>query len=1296
MSELSGFSAIRTEGGLLPADLLARVRGSDVSLRGLTGADYHLAPGERISEQIARSWSRLVRLWRRFAADLETLTAGDPAAGATRERWLHPLFDELGYGRLVTARALEIDGKSYPVSHWRGRVPIHLVGAGTSLERRQAGVRGAASASPHGMVQELLNRSDDYLWAMISNGRQLRILRDNVSLTRQAFLEFDLETIFANEIYDEFVVLWLVAHESRLDPEDPAASWLERWREEAVSTGARALDALRGQVEEAIEVLGRGFLAYPDNHELRRRLRAGDLAPLDYYRQLLRLIYRLIFLLVAEDRGVLFHPDASELAQRHYRDFYGVGRLRDLAQGRSGRGPHPDLWCSLLVVIRGLGSPSGVPELGVPALGSFLWSEEATADLDASNVADTDLLAAVRVITMRVDREARLLRPIDYRNLGSDELGSIYEGLLELHPVVNLEPADFSLETFAGSERKSTGSYYTPDSLIAALLDSALTPLLDRASRSDHPDEALLDLRVLDPAAGSGHFLVAAGRRIAHRLASVRTGEAEPAPETVRHALRDVVGRCLYGIDVNPMALELAKISLWLEAIEPGRPLSFLDHHLVLGNALLGATPAMLARPIPDEAFKALSDDDKTVATAWRKSNTAVFKSSKGGLSLLAIGTPVEDLVPDLARQFHIVETMSDATLEQVEAKRRAYDALAASAEMSRARLSADAWCSVFFVPKRSGVPRITTSTVTTLSEGVGDPETLNVVADAHEHHHLLHWHLAFPEVFERGGFSLVVGNPPWEKVKLSEKEFFAARRPEIAEAAGARRKAMIARLEDEDPALWTAFREALRDAEAESLFLRTSGRFPLCGRGDINTYAVFAEVMRDALAPDGRLGVIVPTGIATDDTTKEFFGDCVSEHRLVSLFDFENGAPLFPGVHRSFKFCLLTLTGPAGGAEEAEFLFFARDPRELADLDRRFTLTPEDLALLNPNTKTAPVFRSRRDAELTTKIYRRVPVLVREDDPDGNPWGIEFSRMFDMTNDSGLFRTASELEALGAQLEGNVWRRGTEAWLPLYEAKMTHHFNHRWGDFAMQRDGSSDTQLPDISEAQLANPEYVVQPRYWVAESEVAEKLTERTGWLLGLRKVCRSTDERTVIASAVPEFGAGDSEQIIHSDQSAVLRASLIAVLSSFVVDYVARQKLGGSNLNFFVAKQLPVLPPSAFEAPAPWSPTESVADWMRPRVLELMYTAADMSGFADDLGYSGQPFEWEPERRRQLRADLDAACFHLYGLERDEVAHIMDRFPIVRRKDEAAFGEYRTKRMILEQYDALIQPTGARGAL
>ena len=491
--------------------------------------------------------------------------------------------------------------------------------------------------------------------------------------------------------------------------------------------------------------------------------------------------------------------------------------------------------------------------------------------------------------------------------------------------------------------------------------------------------------------------------------------------------------------------------------------------------------------------------------------------------------------------------------------------------------------------------------------------------------------------------------------------------------------------MEREDPDLWQRYRLALRHAEAESLFLRNSGRYPLCGRGDVNTYAVFAEAMRDGLSPRGRLGVIVPTGVATDDTTKYFFADCVKTGHLASLLSFENEEFIFPAVHHAFKFCLLTITGSDTPVHDAEFFFFARRTSDLTDPERRFTLSPADLELLNPNTRTAAIFRSRRGAELTKKIYRTVPVL-RQDDPDIDPWGIEYQRMFDMSNDSHLFRTAEELQKTGAEILGNVWHEGTDKWLPLYEGKMVHQFNHRWGDYAMRLAGNADTQLPDIPDERLADAAYLVQPRYWVAESEVRSRLRRPTRWLLGFRDITNATNERTMIAAALPLAAVGHKLPLLYSKYAAAPVASLLAVLNSFALDFVARQKLGGTSMTYFVLKQLPVLPPTVLMALAPWSRTESVAEWMARRALELSYTAIDVAGFAADLGYSGPPFPWDPDRRRQLRAELDAACFCLYGLDREEVDFVMDTFPITRRNEERELGEYRTKRLILDCYDAM----------
>ncbi len=520
MTRAEQFNTVRTEGGLLPPGLLARVAAGDPTLAGLTTDSYHLAGNERFGEVITRSWLRLTGAWAAFRDALAPLPAGEAHTGLTRDRWLLVLFSELGYGRLPVGKSVEIDGTSYPVSHTWGTVPIHLVGAGVDLERRTAGVAGAARSSPHSMVQELLNRDTTRLWGFVSNGLRLRILRDNHSLTRQAYVEFDLQAMMDGEAYSDFVVLWLLCHQSRVEGEPVENCWLERWSIEARTQGTRALDHLRDGVEAAIVALGTGFLEHPANSDLRTSLQSGEVQPIDYYRQLLRVIYRLLFLLVAEERDLLLLPGADPEARRRYVEYYSLSRVRDLAERRRGTA-HADLWMQLRAVIRLLGSAEGCPQLGLPALGSFLFSDAATLALNTASIANTSLLAAIRALSGRNDDRGRYRQRFDYRNLGVEELGSVYESLLELHPDVNVPARTFTL-THGGSERRATGSHYTPPGILKQVLDFALDPAIARARQQPDPEAALLDLRILDPACGSGHFLTAAAHCPSRRLRSHR------------------------------------------------------------------------------------------------------------------------------------------------------------------------------------------------------------------------------------------------------------------------------------------------------------------------------------------------------------------------------------------------------------------------------------------------------------------------------------------------------------------------------------------------------------------------------------------------------------------------------------------------------------------------------------------------------------------------------------------------------------------------------------------------------
>jgi hypothetical protein len=782
------FTTIRTEGAILPADLLQRVVDGDKALDGLSPTSYHLLEGEKLNEAINRSWSRLRGAWVSFKAALEKLPPNDPGTSVTRDRLLLPLFQELGYGRLTAAKAIEIENRNYPISHGWLHTPIHLVGWRVDLDRRTAGVAGAARSSPHSLVQELLNRSQEHLWAFLSNGRQLRILRDNVSLTRQAYVEFDLEAMMAGEVYADFVLLWLLCHQSRVETEKPEQCWLEKWSKTAQEQGTRALDQLRRGVEVAIATLGQGFLSHPVNRELRQKLQSGQLSTQDYYRQLLRLVYRLLFLFVAEDRGFLLDPKADVTARERYILYYSTARLRTLAEKRRGT-RHADLFFGLRLVMEKLGSSEGCQELGLPALGSLLWSEAFVADVVSCQIANADLLEAIRALAFIRDKHGR--RPVDYKNLRSEELGSVYEALLELHPELNVSAGTFALTTAAGNERKTTGSYYTPESLVQCLLDSALDPVVDEAIQQADPEAAILNLKLCDPACGSGHFLIAAAHRMAKRLAAIRTGDEEPSPEATQKALRDVIGQCIYGVDVNPMAVELCKVALWMESLEPGKPLSFLEHHIQCGNSLLGATPALLRKGIPDEAFTPIEGDDKAYCSKYKKQNKQ--EREKGQLTLLDERNEPWERLGDLATSLVNLNQIADDDIAGVQRKQTQYEEYVKSTPYLFSRFWADAWCAAFVWKKRQSEELLYPITDEVFRQIERNPFNASdwmrqEVERLRDQYKFFHWHLAFPNVFQIlgmseenqlgwcGGFDVVLGNPPF----INAVEFKAMKRIEI------------------------------------------------------------------------------------------------------------------------------------------------------------------------------------------------------------------------------------------------------------------------------------------------------------------------------------------------------------------------------------------------------------------------------------------------------------------------------------------------------------------------------------
>lgn len=1262
------FEAISIEGGLISPDWLTRISQRQCDFQ--TETDYNIPKGLALRDEIGRYYRIALGLW---------------ASTTSKNEFLSNFLKQcLGFEDIEEIQIPEEPPSTYPIKFFAGKGSMPLVFSSVELGLDSLSDEfgdGTRKRTAFGLVQEFLNSTDAALWGICSDGLTLRILRDNASLTKPAWIEIDLKRIFEEDRFSDFAAFWLFSHRSRFGSHSnsPSECPLEKWRSASRTEGTRAQDQLRGGVEEALEVLGEGFLSKLENKQLREGLENGSLSVQGFYLELLRLIYRLIFLLTIEERELLHPSTTSDQARNLYAEGYGLKRLRNKALRSSAYDRYHDIWESMKIVFGGL--TRGESRLGLPALGG-LFQESQTPHLDQCLLDNGYFLKAIfRLSWLKEDGG---ISRINWRDMGPEELGSVYESLLELVPQIKNNGTSFTFargDETKGNARKLTGSYYTPDSLVQSLLDTALDPVIENTIRNNPSDpiQALLGLSIIDPACGSGHFLLAAARRLAAQVARLRAGGTPTAAE-YRRALRDVIGRCIFGVDRNPMALELARTALWLEAMTPDAPLSFVDHHLVCGDALLGLIDlSVLNEGIPNEAYKALSGDDKEVCKELAKKNRDTLKSKEkqnnGTMTFTSFGVNVVD-------EFLELEKMPENTIEEIEKKQDAFQRLQKTAwdpGQQPIGLAADLFMAAFLAPKTKQNLKVIPTTVDVakvIGGGVVSNEMKDFARGLAKNSRVLHWKLKFSQVFRKGGFDVVLGNPPWERIKLQEQEFFANRSPEIAQAQNkAARQRLIDNLSEAregsaEKNLFLEFEFAKHEAEAVSIFAHDKARYPLTGTGDVNTYALFSETALKLAAPTGRVGIIVPSGVATDDSTKEFFAH-ISQGRLVRLIDYENRDAIFPSVHRSFKFSLLTL----GKADEALFSFFLTNTTQEKDKRRQFKLSARDIAKINPNTKTCAVFRSEKDAELTKKIYDRVPVLWDETKENGNPWGIHFATMFHMSNDSHLFRTS----ATKADLKDPV---------PLYEAKMIHQFDHR---FATYTGDCEETR--NVTDAEKADPNFQVTPRYWVEKKEVEDRLASKGwkhNWLMGWRDITNATNERTVIASLIPRVGVGHTLPLyfIDSKLDGVIHLFFVGLLNSLVFDYVARQKVGGTHLTYGYLKQLPVIAPKQIR--------KIDCDFVGSRVLIFYKGLLENTAILDPVVIPQT--HHKSDDKALFRAEIDAYLAALYGITREDLQFILDpiavmgedypteTFRVLKNNETKCYGEYRTKRLVLEAWDNL----------
>ncbi len=1202
------------------------------------------------------------------------------------------------------------------------------------------------SGAPHSQLLRYLSTaeiaSDGRLrWGILTNGSVWRLYDHRARPRSSGYFEVDLGELLRSGNEDDLQTFYLLFRRESFVPQPgEKTSFLETALAEGRRYEERVAQDLSGVVFERV---------FPN---LVQALAAASSGPLSEVRQAaLIFLYRLLFVLYAEDRGLLPVNDSR------YDDYGLRKRVRDdiacrVADGDTFSTVATNYYDRVMDLFKLV--DKGDPSIGLPPYNGGLFASEAAPLLAEIRLPDATVAPLIDDLSHSQDSQG-VRRFVNYRDMSVQQLGSLYERLLEREPVrtdtgeIVIRPNPYV--------RKDSGSFFTPQELVDLIVDRTMKPLVEERLRAFEtkatelesdprpeaerraelleldPAEAVLRLKVLDPAMGSGHFLVTAVDFLSNYVAELieyvpavpewLDGEyASPLVEqiaTIRQEIlqraqesgwaidksqlsdqaiirRLVLKRCIYGVDKNPLTVELAKVSLWLHSFTVGAPLSFLDHHLRCGDALLGLRVSAGLQDLEQlssmftlsaiEKAETATEDMQRIEELSDADVTEVRESE-------ALFREVEETTADLRG---LLDFLCGWRWLTAGMKKRELSTLEALLAETLARHSADAY---ELLAKGPGV-----------ISGTGDKawskfaELWHDAAGITDRERFLHWEVAFPGVWHdwdstqpHGGFDAVIGNPPWDRIKLQEVEWFwfATRDPDLARAptAAARRKG-IQQLRNQGAALAKEFDEAKAQSESLSRMIRSYGDYPLLGGGDINLYSLFVERAMDLVKPDGFVGLLTPSGIYGDKTAADFFKSVSTTGRVAGLFDFENRRlgtdlpPFFPDVDSRFKFCALILGGEERQFDQTNCAFFLHDTGTINDPERCFPLTPADFARVNPNTGTAPIFRTRRDAEITRRIYGQHPVLVdRSSGRERKVWPVKYTRMFDMANDSHHFRTAEELDAEGFyRVQGNRWKKGEELYLPLYQGRMIHQFDHRANSVRVNPESTHNPYLSEeVGEAEHADSNWLPSPQFWVPSREIDHSMPPTVRWTIAYRRVSRSTDVRTVISAVVPKSGFADSIFLLMPDTglSASNASSLVANLNSFSCDFVTRQKMHGINLSWYLLEQLPFIASDDYDRKFG---ATTARDLIRDHVLRLTYTAHDMAPFARDLGYDGPPFVWDEEERRHLRARLDALYFHLYGLTREDAGYVLDTFPIVREKDEARFGRYRTRDMIPGYMNAL----------
>ena len=1375
------YTSIHIYGHLLSDDILHNIE-RDNTLIGNRDQDFGMDIS--VSSAIDYVWSSLRNDWNFYKerAGNERLAGRDPYGTRRARDLMERLLQSLGYKLDRQVANIEVAGTGYDISYTcqeLGKMPFIIIGENISadgsidtldkcsLDYRAKG--GMRKKSAHATMLEYLNATEN-VYGIISNGQLLRIIRNSGQLVKLTYIEFDLRRMLEEDKYTEFCLMFRLLHASRFRTSGDEPCVMERWFNMSIESGNRIRNGLSRAVQTTMETIGNAVLTSKGvgNDALRSAFADGTMDAARLNKELIHFIYRLLFLFIIEERGLVYQipdsvdaPDYKQQCQWQdiYKKYYAASRLRRLSElSYLKQRQYSDLWQGLMDTFHLFEPDTFGEKLGIKPLGGVLFGTETLHWLKQCQVSNRDLLAAFAALNEFTDERQQRVK-INYSSLDVEEFGSVYEGILEMRPFVQpgVAASDWQFGFVGGLDRQSTSSYYTRPDLVQNLIKTTLEPVIKEkmadCATTEEKVKALLNMKVCDAASGSGHIVLAMARTIAWYVCTLRTGEDNPASLDYRQALREVISRCVYAVDYNPDAVELCKVVLWIEGYCAGKPLSFLDHHIRCGNSVLGVSDLqMLIDGVPD---KALTAEDKDTLKALKRLNQEAVKAVNGNTGnepTFGFENPfgIEEMSVaqiGLADKIRFINHLPEETLEQEIVKQQRWRELMTSARVDCLRRACDIYAYAFYhtvkadelykdkggsdkeLDLEAEVPY--TKTVMRALQEIEAMECLEKgkplptyyrqlsadfkteVKRMADEQRFFHWCVEFPEVFAANkGFDVMCGNPPWDKLQMEEEKWFAGKDEDIVKAANqAERKEKIAKLQTSAPKLYEEFTTACNALTSQSNFVKNSGRFPLTAVGKLELSSLFAELCLSFSKE--AWGLVMPTGIAVNDSNKYFFSKLIDENRLVSLYDFENREKLFE-IDSRFKFCLIT----AGKAQTESRIvsggFYLTRIDHLLDPRRIYTLRTDDFARFNPNTKLCPVFRTAKDANLTAKIYRNAPILIN-DETNENPWGIRFMMMFNMASASSLFYTRKQLDKMGGKLQGYSYSVDNDIYVPLYEGKMFWHYNHHYAEFPNEYEVQKrPSSINSTSIRTLADSKSYIMPWYWVKKSLIDERLTEKDrngnvrwqwkhSYYIAFRDVTNATNERTCVATLMPSGNAaGHKAPLVFTSRSLIPSACFAAMLSSLVFDYVARQKVGGSSMALFIMKQQPVLTPDQIPSTMQWQIVK--------RVAELCYFNHDMDGWASELWEemseeqrselpqfgAHQPWVYNPERRAVLQAELDAIFAHLYGLDTEDLRYILDpedicgkgcineTFRVLKDNELRQYGEYRTKRLVLEAWD------------